>query len=62
MADFIMTLDSDDEAGPQSKNSREDVDLNPDFVFDIGGDSYADILANGSTTQDLIKAGTKAVR
>ncbi|RXW22932.1 hypothetical protein EST38_g2903 [Candolleomyces aberdarensis] len=55
-----MTLDSDDEAGPQSKNSREDVDLDPDFVFDIGGDSYADILANGSTTQDLIKAGSKA--
>ncbi|KAJ2927138.1 hypothetical protein H1R20_g9947, partial [Candolleomyces eurysporus] len=60
MAEFIMTLDSDDEAGPQSKNSREDVDLDPDFVFDIGGDSYADILANGSTTQDLIKAGSKA--
>jgi len=62
--DFIMTLDSDDEGAPQSKKLAKDEDdgtLNPDFVFDLGDDSYADILANGATTEDLIKKGSKAV-
>lgn len=56
-----MTLDSDDEDVPQTKKAvKEDDDLNPDFVFDLADDTYADILNNGATTQDLVKTGSKA--
>lgn len=69
MADFIMTIDSDvediPEPVPQPKKKGQKVDddaaLNPDFVFDLADDTYADILNNGSTTHDLIKTGSKAV-
>ncbi|KAF5314060.1 hypothetical protein D9611_006832 [Ephemerocybe angulata] len=61
MSEYIMTLDSDDEDVPQTKKAvKEDDDLNPDFVFDLADDTYADILNNGATTQDLVKTGSKA--
>lgn len=64
-----MTIDSDaedvPEPVPQPKKKGQKVDddaaLNPDFVFDLADDTYADILNNGATTQDLIKTGSKAV-
>jgi hypothetical protein len=69
MADYIMTIDSDvediPEPAPQPKmktqKSEDDAALNPDFVFDLADDTYADILNTGVTVQDLIKTGSKAV-
>lgn len=47
--DFILTIDSDNENGTtkRSKRSRdeiEEVQLDPDFQFDLPGDLYTDIL------------------
>lgn len=67
--DFIMTIDSDDEALPEPRkpsNAKgtivEDAQLNPDFVFDLSGDPYVDLLGDASGPQDYIKKGSKPVR
>ncbi|GJE86099.1 DEAD-domain-containing protein [Phanerochaete sordida] len=61
--DFVMTLDSDDEAGPvkasKAKDVPEEAQLNPDFVFDLSGDPYSEFLSE-SNIQDYVKKGTKA--
>ena len=63
--DFVMTIDSDDEAGPvktsKSKDVAEEAQLNPDFVFDLSGDPYNEFLGE-SNLQDFVKKGTKSVR
>jgi ATP-dependent RNA helicase DDX27 len=64
--DFVMTIDSDDEGGPikttKTKDVAEDAQLNPDFVFDLSGDPYSDLLSSSSNLEDYVKKGTKAVR
>lgn len=54
MADYVLTIDSDDERIPASKNVPDDA-LDPDFVFDLSGDTYADVgedLASGMFTSN----------
>ena len=62
--DFVMTIDSDDEAGPvkstKTKDVAEEAQLNPDFVFDLSGDPYSEFLGE-SNLQDYVKKGTKSV-
>lgn len=61
-----MTIDSDDEAAPVKTTKGKDVvvddsQLNPDFVFDLSGDPYSDILGATTNLQDYVKKGSKAV-
>lgn len=67
--DFIMTLDSGDEDEmveevevEVKKTGKEGVNdgLNPDFVFDLSGDPYVDVL--GAESGDVVKTGSKPVR
>ncbi|KIP11968.1 hypothetical protein PHLGIDRAFT_27593 [Phlebiopsis gigantea 11061_1 CR5-6] len=62
--DFVMTIDSDDEGAPvkatKSKEVVEDAQLDPDFVFDLSGDPYSDLLGETTNIQDYVKKGTKA--
>lgn len=64
--DFVMTIDSDDEAVPvkttKVKDVVEDAQLNPDFVFDLSGDPYSDLLGESLQLQDYVKKGSKSVR
>jgi ATP-dependent RNA helicase DDX27 len=64
--DFIMTIDSDDEEKMQKKTSKDtevvdDAQLNPDFVFDLSGDPYSDLLGDASGPQDHVTKGSKPV-
>ncbi|TFK77079.1 DEAD-domain-containing protein [Pluteus cervinus] len=58
MSDYVLTIDSDQEEDhpqdPKLPQEVEDTGLNPEFVFDISGDPYEDLLAN-----DIIHSGTK---
>jgi hypothetical protein len=64
--DYVMTIDSDSEdfAIPvlsrtqPTKQDAEEVDLSPEFVFDVSGDPYIDIVGNDL---DLEARGSKAV-
>lgn len=59
VADYIMTIDSDDEeTADASKMAQDEAKLNPEFVFDVVGDPY---LEFGSYTLDLVKSGSKPV-
>ncbi|KAI0814942.1 P-loop containing nucleoside triphosphate hydrolase protein [Irpex lacteus] len=62
--DFIMTIDSDDEEAEvkkpaKTKEAAEDAQLNPDFVFDLSGDPYADLLGDTTEPQDYVKKGSR---
>jgi len=68
--DFVMTLDSEDEASPsdafkRSKNSSvkeaDEPQLDPAFTFDMSGDPYTDLL-HGANFVDVVKSGSKPVR
>lgn len=68
MADYVMTIDSDTEdisppklAKTSKSKSQEDVDLDPEFVFDVSGDPYIDIPGQQNNLQDFVKKGTKPV-
>lgn len=68
--DFIMTLDSGDEGevGEElplptkkaTKGKEVDDSLNPDFIFDLSGDPYVDVL--GVDNGDIVKTGSRPVR
>lgn len=70
MSDYVMTIDSDSEDVPipsTSKSSKtagpaDDTKLDPEFVFDIGGDPYIDLTSRGAGLDDLVKTGSKPVR
>lgn len=69
--DFIMTIDSDEEAPiplPKSfktiktqKPDIEDAQLNADLIFDLSGDPYADMI-EGKNVYDFVKKGSRPVR
>ncbi|KAJ7225495.1 DEAD-domain-containing protein [Mycena pura] len=59
--DYILTIDSDAEDDISSANVKDDADLNPDFVFDLSGDPYADIIVQQTALHDGVKGGTKSV-
>lgn len=64
MFDYIMTIDSDAENLPSTfKNDPiDDVNLDPDFVFDLAGDHYSEIINQSLGIEDFIKTGSKPVR
>ncbi|KAI0312629.1 DEAD-domain-containing protein [Amylostereum chailletii] len=62
--DFIMTIDSDDEAetSKQKKlgsSKADDVQLDPEFTFDLSGDPYQDLADGIRDVDDLVKKGSK---
>ncbi|KZT74641.1 DEAD-domain-containing protein [Daedalea quercina L-15889] len=66
--DFVMTIDSDTEDAPlvsssskarKSAPTGEDAQLNPDFVFDLTGDPYNELLEDSLDVDDLVKSGSK---
>ncbi|GLB36171.1 putative DEAD-domain-containing protein [Lyophyllum shimeji] len=65
MADYVMTLDSDSEGPAPFKHSEhdrlgtEDASLNPEFVFDVSGDPYVDIINQTEELGDYVKKGTR---
>lgn len=68
--DYVMTIESDTEEAPPASSSKagkstvppEDAQLNPDFVFDLTGDPYNDLLGGSVDVEDLVKSGSKPVR
>ncbi|KAJ7181679.1 DEAD-domain-containing protein [Mycena crocata] len=56
--DYVLTIDSDVEEDIQTK-TKDDADLNPEFVFDLSGDPYADILGDQTELHDVVKGGSK---
>lgn len=64
MADYVMTIESDEEDSSFkiiSKNDQEEAKLDPGFVFDLTGDPYLEFGSN-ILTEDLVKSGSKPVR
>ncbi|KAJ6519840.1 DEAD-domain-containing protein [Mycena sanguinolenta] len=59
MDDYILTIDSDVEDNVASSKPKEDADLNPEFVFDLSGDPYTDIIGQQTPLHDVVKGGTK---
>ncbi|KAJ7254091.1 DEAD-domain-containing protein [Mycena haematopus] len=59
MDDYIMTIDSDVEDNVVPVKPKDDADLNPEFVFDLSGDPYADIIGQQTALHDVVKGGTK---
>jgi len=60
MADYVMTVDSDTEE-PLNASKGPTDDLNPEFVFDLTGDAYNELLDGTGEPQDEIKIGSKPV-
>ena len=65
--DFIMTIDSDDEPEPPKEKKQgtlkaDEVQLDPEFVFDLSGDPYQDPADEFHDVDDLVKKGSKPVR
>lgn len=56
-----MTIDSDSEDVKQTRQTSDDTKLNPDFIFDVGGDPYVDFSTNSDMVEDLVKTGSKPV-
>jgi ATP-dependent RNA helicase DDX27 len=67
MTDYVMTIDSDSEETTPPKITKspkqeaEDASLNPDFIFDVSGDPYTDMVGNHADLVDFVKMGTKPV-
>lgn len=67
--DFVLTIDSDMEDAPQPPSGKagkpsapgDDAQLNPDFVFDLTGDPYDELLGTSIEVDDLVKTGSKPV-
>ncbi|KAJ7492598.1 DEAD-domain-containing protein [Mycena latifolia] len=59
MYDYVLTIDSDVEPDVLPTKSKDDADLNPEFVFDLSADPYADILGHQIALHDVVKGGTK---
>jgi ATP-dependent RNA helicase DDX27 len=62
MSDYIMTIDSDAETSTFKNDPIDDVKLDPDFVFDLAGDPYSEIINKSLGIEDFIKTGSKPVR
>ncbi|KAJ4486180.1 DEAD-domain-containing protein [Lentinula aciculospora] len=61
MSGYVMTIDSDTEESPGETNAQKtiiDEALNPDFIFDLSGDPYSDLLEERRSGPDILK-GTK---
>ncbi|KAK7064216.1 DEAD-domain-containing protein [Favolaschia claudopus] len=58
MDDYVMTIDSDVEDNVQSTKTKGDADLNPEFVFDLTGDPYAEIL-DRQDLRDVVEGGNR---
>jgi ATP-dependent RNA helicase DDX27 len=73
MDDFVRTIDSDAEVGSEDEFPRENqnntkkqrpdkaIGLNPNFIFDLTGDTYQDVLNEHAALQDVVKSGSKPV-
>jgi hypothetical protein len=61
--DYVMTIDSDDEAPIQpTKAKDESVQLDMNFVFDPSVDTLTETWNNASDLGDLVKTGSRPVR
>ncbi|KAJ3750359.1 DEAD-domain-containing protein [Lentinula detonsa] len=61
MSGYVMTIDSDTEdfpLEPPAQKAIKDEGLNPDFIFDLSGDPYSDLLEERRDGPDILK-GTK---
>jgi len=62
--DFVMTIESDDESQPWSKDNKKPQEdaahLNAEFQFDVTGDPYTDLMEL-SVQQDIVKKVSKPV-
>lgn len=56
-----MTIDSDSEDVKQARQTSDDTKLNPDFIFDVGGDPHIDFSTHSNMVEDLVKTGSKPV-
>ncbi|KAF9015182.1 DEAD-domain-containing protein [Cyathus striatus] len=69
MGDYVMTLDSDTEEVQEipafdqksRKKDTDDIRLDPEFVFDISGDPYAQYATTDIQLDDLVKTGSKSI-
>ncbi|XP_006454358.1 hypothetical protein AGABI2DRAFT_114110 [Agaricus bisporus var. bisporus H97] len=61
-ADYVMTIDSEDEGGVDSipKSAQDEANLNPEFIFDVADDPYLEI-ASHTLAEDWVKSGSKPV-
>ena len=61
-----MTMDSDSEDVLELTQSRQaeegGLHLDANFTFDIGRDSYVNLVSEGSYSDDLVRKGSKPVR
>ncbi|KAJ7071010.1 DEAD-domain-containing protein [Mycena amicta] len=56
MDDYILTIESDvEEGGPST--TKDDAELDPDFVFDLSGDPHD--MQDQSIAMDVVRQGTK---
>ena len=66
MIDYITTIDSDTEEHQRrlqdDAREKEDPGFNPDFVFDVTGDPYVDVMDQHHALDDLVKTRSKPVR
>jgi ATP-dependent RNA helicase DDX27 len=66
-SDYVMTIDSDSEdllvmtRTQPAKLDAEEVDLSPEFVFDVSGDPYIDIVGYDADFEALVQKGSKSV-
>jgi len=61
-SDYVMTVDSDLEDFARlitAKPDAEDVDLSPEFIFDVSGNPYIDIVGSDASSEDLMQKGSK---
>jgi ATP-dependent RNA helicase DDX27 len=62
MADYIMTIDSDGEDQPQEHiREKDDAKFDSEFVFDVTGDPYVDVIDQQNILHSVAQGGLKPV-
>lgn len=57
-----MTIDSDGEDQPQEHiREKDDGKFDPEFVFDVTGDPYVDVIDQENDLHSVVQGGLKPV-